>query len=261
MMHMRHRNSSVHGVGCVVIGLALACGLAAPAAAQQDLRPGEMQTLTVTEDLPTILGYRAVTAGFLTVVVRGGSDLSISVTDDLGQLVPDGRVDSDLGGDMGAEQVTVMLTQAAEYQVRVASRSGRDQFKLAASWIAFPDVQRASDPDGRPTAAATLTPGTPIDGTLDSTAGDEWDWYSITTAADSIVTVLTEAPEGDLVLESFSGSDYGNPIDRSDQDMGGVAGNEALTIRATGGETVYVRVAMRIRSQSTVPYKLRVGVM
>jgi len=249
---------SVRG-GAVGVAL-MVCGLATSAAAQE-LRTGELQSLVVTEDSPTILKYRAVTAGFLTVVVRGSADLSISVTDDLGQLVPDGRVDGDLGGNMGAEQIMVTLTSPAEYDVRIASRSGRDQFKIAAGWIAFPDAQRPPDPDGRPTAAAVLTPGTPIDGTLDSTAGDNWDWYSITTATDSIVTVLTEAPEGDLVLESFSGSDFGTPVDRSDQDMGGVAGNEALTIRATGGQAVYVRVAMRIASQGAVPYTLRVGVM
>ncbi len=75
------------------------------------------------------------------------------------------------------------------------------------------------------------------------------------------MTVLTDAPEGDLVLESFAESDFGQPTDRSDQDMGGVSGNESLTIPNPTGGTVYLRVSNLRTSGGAVPYTIRAGVM
>lgn len=250
------------------LGIAVALALALPAgtASAQAVSPlsfGDVLTLPIGDDAPTTLSFDAATAGFLTVVVRGTdeSDLYLAVTDDLGQIVMDGRVDRDVGGHMGAEQATITLSSPGTYQVRVYTRGGRSEFKLASSWLAFPDVQTPPDPDGRPTNAAALAPGDRIEDSLDASVGDNWDWYSVTSGPGGVITVLTEAPEGDLVLEVFDESNFSEPLDQSDQDMGGISGNEALTIPNPSGATLYVRVSQLGFAVGQVPYTIRMGVM
>ena len=259
----RGRSRISHGLGVpLLLSLSVVAGAIAAQPASE-LSLGEVTTMTVTGDQPTVLSFDAATAAFLTVIVRGSgdADLSVAITDDLGQVVPEGRVDRDLGGNMGAEQITVTLSHPAEYHVRVVSRSERSEFKMAATWVPFPDAQMEPGPDGRPTAATSLAPGTRIESSLDPSVGDHWDWYGVDTGPDSVVTVLTDAPEGDLVLESFAESDFGQPTDRSDQDMGGVSGNESLTIPNPTGGTVYLRVSNLRTSGGAVPYTIRAGVM
>jgi hypothetical protein len=246
-----------------IVALTLGSPVRADAQPASQLRLGEIMTLPISDAQPTTLTFDAESAGFLTVIVRGtdDSDLYVAVTDDLGQDVMDGRVDRDFGGDMGAEQLTVTLTYPAAYQVRVHTRGGRSECRLAAAWIAFPDAQTEPDPDGRPTSATPLGPGDRIENSLDSASGDHWDWFSVTSGPGGVITVLTEAPDGDLVLEVFEESDFGQPVNRSDQDMGGVSGNESLTMPNPSGGTLYVRVSQLGMGGGTVPYTIRAGVM
>jgi len=207
--------------------------------------------------------FSADSAGMLTVAVRGQGDvdLIIVVTDSLGQALPDGRVDSDLGGDTGAEQLVATLRSPGEYRVRVETfGSGSGSFDIGASWMSFPSVAVAADPDGLPTAATVLTPGTPINDSIDPAAGDMWDWFVITADAGSVITVVTSAADGDLALEVFNDGAFGEAVNRSDQDLQGVAGNESITVQASAGQRYYFKVSP-VFSQGRIEYQIRVGVM
>lgn len=220
-------------------------------------------TARAADDAPAEFRFAAETAGFLTVVVRGtdNADLSIAVTDDIGQLLPQGEADRDLGGDQGAEQLTITVPNPGDYGVHIRTWSGSGAFRIASAWIAFPDVQAAPDPDGKPTTATALVPGTAIEESLDPSGGDAWDWFAVTSDTAGAVTVITEAPDGDLVIEVFREGAYGEAIGRSDQDMDGVAGNESLTARIEAGGTVYFKVASLFDSADRIAYNIRAGVL
>ncbi len=101
-----------------------------------------------------------------------------------------------------------------------------------------------------------------VQDSLDSTAGDYWDWFSITLTSEAVVTVVVEAPEGDLVLEHFDGDNFREAVTRADEDMGGVRGNETITFRAESGDTYYLRVSTAVAlSGDAIPYRIRVGAM
>lgn len=222
---------------------------------------GEIQSMNVFSNMPTVLSFEAGSAGFLTVVVRGGDvDLSITVTDDLGQQLPDGRADQDLGGSAGSEQLTVAIPRAGTYRAQIGALfGGGGMFQVGGAWLAYPAGEQAVDADGRPDAARMLMPGQPVMDTLNPSGGDTWDWYSVTAAPGAVVTVLVEAPNGDFVLESYAGSNFNEPMDRSDQDMNGVAGNESVTVRPEGN-TIYLKVTSYPTSGS-LPYTIRMGVL
>jgi len=231
--------------------------------AQQALPLGSVTRGQVGSAGAAVYTFNAESAGMLTVAVRGqgGIDLVIVVTDSLGQALPDGRVDSDLGGDTGAEQLVVTLRSAGEYQVRVETfSSGSGSFEIAASWMSFPAVAVAPDPDGLPTTGTALTPGTPIDDSIDPAAGDMWDWFMVTAEGNSVITVVTSAADGDLALEVFNEGAFGEAVNRSDQDLQGVAGNESLTVQASAGQKYYFKVSP-VFSQGRIAYQIRVGVM
>ena len=207
--------------------------------------------------------FSAETAGFLTVVVRGdgATDLATDVMDDLGQLLPEGQTDRDLGGNQGAEQLAVTVPHAGDYRIRVRAWSGAGQFQIGSSWITFPDAGRLPDPDGKPTGATPLPMRTQVDDSLAPSTGDPWDWFVVTSETGGVVTVITEAPEGDLVIEVFREGDYGSSTGLSDQDMDGVAGNESLTGRIEAGGRSYFKVSSLFGSESNIPYSIRAGVI
>ena len=93
--------------------------------------------------------------------------------------------------------------QPGTYQVLVEARSGEGDFQIAGGWIPFPPVAVEPDPDGRPTGASVLEPGPAVENSLHLPGGDHWDWYAVMPKADRMVTVVVEAPTGDLVLEMF----------------------------------------------------------
>ena len=227
------------------------------------LQLGATASGQVGGDQPAVLEFEAETAGILTVVVRGtgGADLILAVTDDLGQALGDARSDQDLGGDTSAEHLMAPITVPGIYHVRVEAFSGQSGFEIAAGWIAFPSMETAVDADSRPTGAIKLVPGAPMNDALNPNEGDAWDWYAVTSDAGGVLTVLTEAPEGDLALEVFAEGDFGEALQRSDQDTGGVSGNESITMRIEAGQTLYFKVSPVFSFGDAIPYSIRAGVM
>jgi hypothetical protein len=217
---------------------------------------------TSSEDIATFQ-FSAETAGILTIVVRSTdeSDLVLVVTDADGQTLPDARSDQDLGGDSGAEQFAVTLPRAGMYHVRVEPfSSGLASFRIGASWLGFPDLEQPADPDGRPSAARSIAiQQAPIMDTLDPTSGDYWDWYALRADRAGLLTVATRAVEGDLVLEAFTKGNFSESAERSDQDLQEVAGNEALTLVVSPGQTLYFKVSMYGTPDSPISYRLSIG--
>ena len=217
---------------------------------------------TSSEDIATFQ-FSAETAGILTIVVRSTeeSDLVLVVTDADGQTLPDARSDRDLGGDSGAEQFAVTLPRAGMYQVRVEPfSSGLASFRIGASWLGFPDLEQPADPDGRPSAARSIAiQQAPIMDTLDPTSGDYWDWYALRADRAGLLTVATRASEGDLVLEAFTKGNFSESAERSDQDLQEVAGNEALTLSVSPGQTLYFKVSMYGTPDGPISYRLSIG--
>ncbi len=236
----------------------------ADAWSQQQLTLGSVTSaMTGGNDSPAVFAFNAQTAGVLTVVVRGqgDADLVLDVTDSLGQLLPEGNSDQDLNGDSGAEQVAVTIPMAGDYKVEVGAWGAGGPFEIAAGWISYPGLAREPDPDGLPTDATELVPGTPIDDQIDPPSGDLWDWYKITATSAVVITVLTEAPEGDLVIELYFDGEFGDYENRSDQDLGSVTGNESMTVQAEAGQTYYFKIAPAFGSAEAIPYRIRVGTM
>jgi hypothetical protein len=249
----------------VVTIVVLALNMPAPAHAhaQQALQLNQIMQGNAGDGAPAVFTFNAETPGVLTVVVRGNgdADLQLAVADVVGQTLPDGQVDQDLGGDTGAEQAAVVIRAAGDYQVRVSTWYGGGTFEIVAGWISHPKLGAPSDPDGMPTAAARLEPGKPINDSIDPPSGDAWDWFKVTADSAAVITVVTEAPEGDLALEVFEGGNFADAINRSDQDMQGVAGNESLTIQAAAGQTYYFKVSPVFSSGDVTAYRIRVGIM
>ncbi len=208
--------------------------------------------------------FNAPSAGILTVAVRATSetDLVLLVTDADGQALPDGRSDQDLGGDSGAEQLAITLPRAGKYSVRVRPfSSGLGEFRIGASWLEFPELERPADPDGSPRTASPLAVGGAVDDAIDPSAGDHWDWFSIQIGQSGQLRVATQAPEGDLVLESFDEGEFAEPAERSDQDLQEVSGNEAIVLFVTAGQTLYFKVSAFSSTGGAIAYRLTAGLI
>ena len=230
--------------------------------AQEFLGPGKVVEGTTDSTGKAIYGFDASSAGVLTIVVRsaGETDLFLVVTDGDGQPLPEGRSDQDLGGDQGAEQFAITLPRSGRYRVRVeAYGEGAAPFKIGVSWLPFPSLGVPDDPDGSPSSATRLRIGqdTRTD-SIDGTAGDYWDWFVLKADKAGTLTVATRAEEGDLVLEAFKPGEFGEPMERSDQDLQGNAGNEALTLLLEVGDEFYFKVSAFSQGAS-IPYRLQVG--
>ena len=151
----------------LVSGGAMVLVLAATAVAQPGavLPLGSSIAATTADGAPATFSLEVAEAGLQTVVVVGDgtADLVIRVADDVGQTLPGGRADGDLGGNTGAERLVVTVGQPGMYQVIVEARSDGGDFKIASGWIPFPPVAVAPDPDGRPTGAGVLALGEVVD--------------------------------------------------------------------------------------------------
>ncbi len=207
--------------------------------------------------------FRAESAGILTVVIRSNdeSDLVLAVTDADGQNLPEGRSDQDLGGDAGAEQFAVTLPRAGTYYIRVEPfGSGTSSFRIGASWLGFPELEQPADPDGAPSTAKPIAIGQdPLNDTLDPSSGDHWDWFALRVDRAGMLTVATRAADGDLVLEAFGEGDYNDAIERSDQDLQEITGNEALTLSVTPGLIMYFKISTFGSASSAIAYRLVLG--
>ncbi len=238
----------------------LALGLGAAQAEAQQLAVGSVTTGTAS-DQGTMFQFNAASAGLLTVVVRGAADgdLVLSVGDEDGQPLAGGHSDQDLNGSAGAEQLVVTIPRAGSYTVRVASWGGTVSFEIGASWLSFPALELPADPDGAPSRATRLTTAQQNrQDALDHATGDYWDWYVVTADGAGTLTVVTRAEEGDVALEAYLPGSFGNPSERSDSDLQGSGGNEALTLAVTAGQQLYFRV-VDIRGQGAMSYRLQVS--
>lgn len=240
--------------------LLLAAAAASTAQAQTDLPIGSETSLSATDMAPATLRFAAPGAGVLTVAVQGGGDLTLSVTDEDGQLVREGTADYDRDGDTGRETLSVVLTNAGEYRVVVRQLDSMPQsLRIGGSWLPFPAFERPADPDGRPGQARALGVDSPIEDTLDSAAGDDRDWFTVRPSAAGslvIITRLLPGEEGDLMLEAWVGSVSDEPLAHSDQDLQGDTGHESLTLNVNAGDVVLVKVGAALQSTPRVGYRL-----
>lgn len=237
--------SRIVAAGPPLVTLLAAIVIAPPAFAQTPLPMGDMATGRLVGDEAAEYTVEVGEPGFLTVVVRGDGDedLRFLVTDDEYQVLPDGSVDLDVGGDRGAEQFVVALPWPGVYRVLVESYgSGGASFHIGGTFLSAETAAAAPDPDRKPSGALELAPGGDHEDALDPAGGDLFDWYRVTAAEAGSLTVLTRADSGDLRLDLFLDGDFRESIDFSDQDQGGVLGNESLTVDVVAGQTVYVRV-------------------
>ncbi len=249
----------------------IAVALPAGALAGPDLLSGQvisaLETGTLVEgstgwDGPAVYGFQAGSAGVLTIVVRSlnETDLVLLVTDADGQPLPNARSDQDLGGDSGAEQFAVTLPRAGGYQVRVETFGGSSApFKLGVSWLPFPDLAVPPDPDGSPSSAVRIQIGQDSrDDSIDGSSGDFWDWFVLKAEKGGTLTLATRAEEGDLILEVFAPGAFSEAMERSDQDLQEMGGNEALTLVVEAGEELYFKVSA-FSDGASIPYRLQVG--
>ena len=232
----------------------------------QPLTIGSTQKGVAGSDQPAIYRFDAAGPGLLTVATRGtgSADLVLLVADEDGQSLPDGVSDRDLGGSGSAEQVAVALPARGAYTIRVESRgSGDGAFTIGASWVQFAEMAAAPDPDGRPGGAKTLVVGKAVDDSLNAAGGDMRDWFVVTASSAGTLVIVTRgvgSGEGDLVLEAFTGGDYGRPAGQSDQDLQNDRKNESVTLPVKAGDKLYVRVSIR-SSQGAVPYRISAGLV
>jgi hypothetical protein len=229
---------------------------------QGSLVSGTVQEGSMGWEGTALYGFEAGSAGVLTIVVRSldETDLFLLVADSDGQPLPTGRSDQDLGGDAGAEQFAVTLPRAGKYQVRVETfGESQGAFKIGVSWLPFPDLAVPEDPDGSPSSAIRVRVGQDTrNDSLDGNQGDYWDWFVLKAEQGGTLTVATRAEEGDLILEAFSSGEFSEALERSDQDLQGNGGNEALTLVVEAGEEFFFKVSAFSEGVS-VPYRLQVG--
>ncbi|MEZ5320047.1 MAG: PPC domain-containing protein [Vicinamibacterales bacterium] len=217
-----------------------------PADAQTALPMGAPQNGTASGQTPAVYTFTAKTAGVLSVAVQGTDDLQLVLRDGDGQQVRDGVSDRDLYGSPGTELLSTTLTEAGTYKVSVELLGGgQSTFKIAASFLSFPAFERPADPDKRPSNATALEIGKTHEDTLDSDQGDAWDWFvfKVTEAGTLALITRVDGDDTDLMLEAYIDGDFSRPVDSSDQDQQGNAGNESVTIAVKAGQTVHVKVA------------------
>lgn len=240
-------------------GLLAASGLVGAAPQGQALPLGKPGAGTATKETPAVYQFTAATAGVLTVTVKGSGDLYLVIKDADGQTVNDGTADRDLMNSTGTEQLTVTLTEGGLYRVHVHQQdAGESAFQIGAAWLSFPGFAVAPDPDKRPATARPLAIGAGHEDTLDSAAGDRWDWFVFTPATAGALTVILR-PVGDadidLLLEVYLGDKLEEPVAKSDQDLQGNTANESATIDVQPGQKVFVKVA-GAQSRVTGRYRL-----
>ena len=233
--------------------------------AQEPLPVGTTGLATLPLGEPATFVFDANAAGFLSVVLRaeGGADIAMTITDDDGQTLPDGRSDMDMGGDLGAEQLVVTIPYPGRYVVVVETFDGDAvSFHVGGSFLSTELAAAAADPDGKPSAAIALPVADSHQDSIDPSGGDRWDWYRIAVEEDGVLTVLTRGEsDGDLRLEIYQDGAYREPIESSDQDMDGMLGNESVTMSVRAGQSVFVRVSSSSGGGQRVDYRLASGII
>jgi hypothetical protein len=214
----------------------------APAA----LSVGKTTAGQVSNRAATVYRFTAPSAGVLSVAVHADADVTLKVTDEDGQALPDGSSDRDLYGSGGNEQVMVALPERGEYRVEVELLDGNNtKFEIGAGWIAMPAFARASDADRRPTQGAALDVGRSHEDSLNGDEGDYWDWFAITARTSGTLTVILRSVNDDspdLALELYTADDLTEHAARSDNDLQGNTTNESATIDVKAGQKIFVKV-------------------
>jgi hypothetical protein len=238
--------------------VSLALLLVSPTLAQERvaLPVGASGQGKATDEKPAMFTFTATEAGLLAVTVVGKdpeADLVVETLDEDLQPLDDGSSDRDRYGHKGKEYLAVMLPEPGTYLVRVKARSSETaSFSVSAAFAPAPGFS-AIDPDRRPSKAAAVTVGKPVQETLGGQ--DRWDWFAVRSEAEGTLTILTKAPEGDLKLEAFAEGNYADDIARSDADLQEKKGNESVSFEVTAGQTIYVRVTI-ISGDAQIEYKL-----
>jgi hypothetical protein len=243
----------------VLISFAV-CALASSAFAQRPLPLGAPEEGKIASGTPAEYTVVAKTAGVLTVAVHGDGDLALMVADADGQTLPEGSVDRDMNGSAGTEMMSMVIPDAGTYRVRVRLQGGSSStFQISGSWLSFPALARPSaDPDARPSGARPLDVGKAHEDALDSQNGDHWDWFTLRAPDAGTLAIVTRKVgdrDADLVLEVYLNGDFGQPAERSDQDLQGDSANESLTVNVTAGQTVHVKVSSAL-SRVTTKYRI-----
>jgi hypothetical protein len=215
--------------------------------AQPALPVGAPQKAAVSPDQPAEYTLAAQTAGVLTVAVHGEGDLAFTVTDADGQMLPEANIDRDLHGNAGLEMASVLIPEPGTYRVRVRLQGGSpSSFEISSAWLSFPALARAStDPDSKPSGARRLEVAKPHEDSLAADAGDVWDWFTLQAPESGTLVIVTRAigESADLILEAFLDGKFGDPVERSDQDLQGDSANESVTVTVKAGQTVHVKVS------------------
>lgn len=213
--------------------------LFAGAVCAADLPLGETVEGRAKDGKPAVFGFNAESPGVLLVVVRGSDDVVLKVLNGIGRPVEDGVIDSDFGGDAGAEQGAIVIGQPGEYSVRVEPFGfGSINFVLGATWLPMEAVAREPDPHGSPEDAIALESGKNVEEELKQDRGDREDWYRFEAKSAGLLVVATRS-ESDLVVECYRKDAYEEAFERSDQDIGGDAGRESITIDVEEGDVYY----------------------
>jgi hypothetical protein len=235
--------------------LVVALWLAPTMHAQQALPIGTTEKGKVGSDNVTEYTFVAKTAGVLVAAVQGDNDLVLAIADSDGQTLPDGTADRDLNGSEGTEMLSILIPEPGAYKVRVRSNGRGGSFQISGAWMSFPAFAHASsDPDRRPSQARQMQIGKPLEDGLNSSDGDDWDWYTTkTTESGTLAIVTRRVGEGqtDLVLEVFIDGDFAQPAHRSDQDLQGNNANESVTVEVKSGQTIHVKVSSPFGSANT----------
>jgi hypothetical protein len=239
-----------------VLTFVIAAALASPAAAQSPLPLGAPAKGQVPNGGAAEYTVVAKTAGVLVAAIKGDDDLVLHVTDSDGQTIPEGRSDRDLNGSGGTELVSVVIPEPGNYKVRVTvNGSGASSFEISGAWMSFPPFAQAStDPDRRPSTARAIQVGKAIEDSLNSQAGDSWDWFVMKPSQSGTLVIVTRRlgdADADLVLEAYLDGNFSQPAQRSDQDLQGNSANESVTLQVEAGQSVHVKVSGNFSSINT----------
>jgi hypothetical protein len=239
-----------HTLTVRVLLFAAAAIVAAPAVSRAQapaaLPVGKTTAGQVSNRAATVYRFTAPSAGVLSVAVHADADVTLKVTDEDGQALPDGSSDRDLFGSGGNEQVMVSLPERGEYRVEIELLDGTStKFEIGAGWIAMAAFARASDPDRRPSQGTALEIGRSHEDALNGDEGDNWDWFAITAKTSGTLTVILRSVNDDspdLALELYTADDLTEHAARSDNDLQGNTTNESATIDVKAGQKIFVKV-------------------
>jgi hypothetical protein len=238
----------------VLLAAAFVAGAVPSAQTPAELPVGKTASGQTSSDAVAVYRFSAPSAGSLAVAVHSQNDVTLRVTDEDGQALPEGSADRDLFGTAGNEHIIVVLPERGEYRVEVESFSGGGaSFEIGAAWIAMTGFARPADPDGRPSRATAVDVGRNHEDSLDAGEGDFWDWFVIAPKASGTLTVILRSVDDnspDLALELYTGDKLSEHAVRSDDDLQGNTTNESATVDVKAGEKVYVKVLGAVGSAS-----------